>query len=272
MSGYRKLCLSVSKAKTFDQCRKKFFYQYILKLPSVLKDYNVLGSLVHYVLDCVFKKWIDTQYEGDLRQILVEVWGSCRESKEWKEAEQFDVIDQVRFYLIEYYKKYIVDHIKLGKPIKCECSFNLPLKIGQDLEVEVVGYIDRIDRVDYKTLLLLDYKTTNKVQYLDNFQLGVYVAACLHGPFKGYNINAAYVLLKHGMKLKSMKDATNRYIEQVDKMVNLAIEMDRVINITHEYSPSFSKLCDYCDFKERCYKETGGPRKVHQIKVGSDTW
>lgn len=272
MAKQRSLRLSVSKAKTFTQCKLKFYYQYILKLPTELKHYNAIGSLVHLVLELAFKKWIDYAYKADLKKLIVSVWQTCRDTKEWKDALTFDVVDEAKFYILGYYRKYMEEHYKLGKPIQCEPRFLLPLQIGSDLKVGILGYIDRIDKVDYKTLLVLDYKTTNKVQYLDNFQLGIYAAACLNGPFKGYNINAAYILLKHDMKLKRMKNPTERHINEVEKMVKIAKEMDQVVHFTKEYPPTFTKLCDYCDFRDRCYKDTGGPPKPSIDDVGEDSW
>jgi putative RecB family exonuclease len=272
MSEPRELRLSVSKAKTFDQCRRKFYYHYILKLPTILKDYNAIGSLVHLVLEITFKAWQASEYKAVLKQLLMEAWQQAQSSKEWQDAVSFGVTDKAKQYVIAYYKSYYAEAGPSSKPIRCEPAFTLPLKIGTDLKVSVVGYIDRIDQKDYKTLLLLDYKTTNKVQYLDFFQLGIYVAACLYGPYKGYNIEAAYVLLRHDMKLKEMKKPNDTYMKEVDKMVKIATEMDNTINQTKEYPPTFTRLCDYCDHQKRCYEETGGPSKQKQLCVGGDSW
>ena len=144
----RHLRLSVSKAKTFDQCRKKFYYQYILKLPTILKDYNAIGSLVHFILEYAFKKWILEEYKSDLKLLIIEGWRVSRETKEWKDAVVFNVTDKAKAYIMEYYRKYIEEQFKFGKPIHCEANFNLPIQIGSDLDIDIVGFIDRIDRVD----------------------------------------------------------------------------------------------------------------------------
>lgn len=268
----RHLRLSVSKAKTFKQCKRKFYYQYILKLPTELKNYNAIGSLVHLVLELAFKRWIEEGHKDNLRQLVIEAWKNCRGAKEWKDAEYFSVIDEAKNYILLYYKKYIEEHYKEGKPIKCEPQFFLPLVIDDYLKITITGFIDRIDRIDYKTIYVLDYKTTNKVQYLDNFQLGIYTAACLHGPYKGYNIKAAYILLKHAMKLKKMSNPVERYPSEVDKMVKIAKQMDKTVNFEKDYIPCYTKLCDYCDYKARCYEETGGPPRASLDTVGEDSW
>jgi ATP-dependent helicase/nuclease subunit B len=275
MSQLRKIKISVSKAKTFEQCKRKFYYQYILKLSTELKVYNALGSLVHLIFEKTFKKWLESNYQISLREAAQEAWQNCKGTKEWIDAEKFDSIKKAREYAVQYFKKYETEYMDESKPIRCEPKFVLPLQIDENLSAEVVGFIDRIDRIDNKKIWLLDYKTTNKVQYLDFFQLGIYTAACLHGPYRGYEIEAAYVLLKHGMKLKEMDSPNRTYMQEVEKMVKIVKEMDVTINETKLFPACFSKLCDYCDFQKRCYKDTGGPPKaVRQSfsKTGADTW
>lgn len=275
MNQPRKIKISVSKAKTFDQCKRKFYYQYILKLSTELKDYNALGSLVHLVLELTFTKWLESNYKTPLREVAQDAWQSCKGTKEWMDAEKFDLIKKARGYAVQYFKKYETEYMEESKPIRCEPKFVLPIRINESLVAEVVGFIDRIDRIDQKTIWLFDYKTTNKVQYLDFFQLGIYTAACLYGPYKNYKIEAAYVLLKHGMKLKEMSSPNETYIQEVEKMVKIVKEMDVTINETKLFPPCFTKLCDYCDFQSRCYKDTGGPPKMIPqsfSKTGADTW
>ena len=43
--------LSVSKTKTFLDCKKKYDFQYNLKIPSKSFDYHTLGKLIHSVLE-----------------------------------------------------------------------------------------------------------------------------------------------------------------------------------------------------------------------------
>ena len=43
--------LSVSKAKTFDQCKAKFKYQYIEKLPKKSWDFQIFGQFLHAILE-----------------------------------------------------------------------------------------------------------------------------------------------------------------------------------------------------------------------------
>ena len=251
--------LSVSKAKTFEHCRRQYYYQYILKLPKEVREHNAAGSLVHLVLETFFKAWIAAKYQGDMKALLQGCWSECSVSKEYEFALKFNLVGLAKQYVISYFKSYIDVEIKQTIPLECEPKFTLPIDISPTLGIEVIGYIDRIDKVNEKTIRVLDYKTVGKVQYLDNFQLGIYVAACMAGPYKGYDFEAAYILLKHGNKLRFMPDAGSAYLECLDKMVKVALDIESVTAGTqYNWPPHYTPLCNWCDYKLRCQNDLGG--------------
>src|ERR1700742_1293101 len=43
--------LSVSKTKSFNQCKKQYEFNYILKLPKKTRDYHIFGKFCHKVLE-----------------------------------------------------------------------------------------------------------------------------------------------------------------------------------------------------------------------------
>ena len=45
------LRISVSKAKTFDGCKKKFDFCYVQKLPRKDWDFHIFGKFCHSVLE-----------------------------------------------------------------------------------------------------------------------------------------------------------------------------------------------------------------------------
>lgn len=253
------LRLSVSKAKTFDHCRRQYYYQYVLKLPKEQHEYNAAGSLVHLVLETFFKRWIADKFKGEMKPLLQDSWSSSTDSEEYRNALRFNVVGLAKEYVISYFKHYIdVEFKEATVPLECEPRFKLPIDVSPTLGIEVIGFIDRIDKVNSNTIRVLDYKTTNKVQYLDFFQLGIYIAACLAGPYKGYNFEAAYILLKHGNKLKTMPDPMTGYLEAIDKMVKIALEIEQTSSDNYEWPPNETPLCGWCDFRQRCRQDLGG--------------
>lgn len=250
--------LSVSKAKTFEQCKRKFYYTYLLKLPRESNIYSAVGSAVHLVLELFFKRWIESKYLADMHKLMNETWKECQSSKEFDIARQFNVVDQAKQYVKAYFHYYIDVEFKTeAKPIKCEQSFSLPITIGDDLLIEIGGFIDRIDEIGPKKVRILDYKTTGKISYLDDFQLGIYVAAAQAGPYKGYDFEAAYILLKHGNRMRPMENANETYLQHLEQMIVIAQEIDEFVE-KGEWKPTYSPLCRFCEYRARCQSDTGG--------------
>ena len=76
------LNLSVSKAKTFKECKAKFRYTYIEKLPRKERDYHVFGKFLHEILE----KFHKMKLAGDTRldnKIISDAFKSA--FKNWRE-------------------------------------------------------------------------------------------------------------------------------------------------------------------------------------------
>jgi len=251
----KELRLSVSKVKTFDQCRRKYYYQYILKLPTSKNQYNALGSMVHLLLELMFKKWIASKYEASLPELLREAWFESQDSEEVTEATKYAVLDDAKGYAKQYCLHYLANEV--SKPVQCEPKFELPIQIGPSLRIRIKGFIDRIDKIGERKYIILDYKTNGSAKYLDDFQLGIYIAACLAGPYAGCSFDAAYILLKLNNDLKHMKNPNELYKKQVDKMVDFAIKIEEA-ETRQIFPPKPGPLCGFCEFKMKCMADTGG--------------
>jgi ATP-dependent helicase/DNAse subunit B len=64
--------LSASSTKTFEQCRRKYYYTYIEKLPKKNWAHLTLGTFCHRVLELFHKQWLT-----DKNLNLVELMGHC---------------------------------------------------------------------------------------------------------------------------------------------------------------------------------------------------
>lgn len=251
----KELKVSVSKVKTFAQCRRRYYYQYVLKLPTSKNQYNALGSMVHLLLEKMFKKWIASKYTTPLPFLLREAWFESQESDEAKEAIKFGVMDAAKGYAKQYCIHY--SEKEISRPVECEPKFVLPIQIGPGFRIKITGFIDRIDKLGPRKYAIYDYKTNKNSKYLDDFQLGIYVAACLAGPYAGCFFEAAYILLKLNNEKKYAIDINDCYRKQVDKMVDYAIKIEEA-ETRQIFPPTPGPLCDFCDFKQQCMQDTGG--------------
>jgi len=237
--------LSVSKTKTFLGCKKQYHFSYILKFPKKERDYHVLGSMTHKVLENFHNLYIsgsDLPFNKGMSKSFKEAYAEF-ESKCTPEIkkESFNIIDN--YLKIIYTQK---DHPLSGNVIGCEKSFSIPIKENIILN----GFIDRIQLDPDGVLHVGDYKTTKNKKYLVNdfFQLLTYCYALLLEDPSLEKIRASYILLKHNFEYVTQEFSREEVLKIKDKYINYA---DAIL-AEKEFEPNPTILCGYCDFLDDC--------------------
>lgn len=147
--------LSVSNVISYRRCPRCFFFNTMLKVPSLMSRSSALGTAVHAAL----KQLLDTYKQSDalppLDFLLTQFVSSLR-TQQLEEKDFLDALKQGELLLSEYY------HAK--KDVLPKDSFNeLNFKHSQVVveNVPLSGKIDRVDIIDNSTgeLRVVDYKT-----------------------------------------------------------------------------------------------------------------
>lgn len=257
------LKVSVSKAKTFSDCKKKFKYSYVLKLPKKDRDYLVLGSFCHKVLEVFHKSYMDGSklafheamniaYRSGLEEY------SKKMTKEIK-AECWEIINNYLKLISKNENKNIIQ-----KVIGCEKGFELLI----DGNILLNGSIDRIQVDDDNVVHVCDYKTTKNTKYLKNdyFQLLTYAYVLLSSNHSLDKIRASYVLLRHNFEYITKEFSREEILQVKDKICDYADKMIKESSFEANPSP----LCNYCDFVDIC--EEGQSNLNYKLKFGEVSW
>lgn len=237
--------LSVSKYKTYIQCKKKYNFQYIQKLPKEERDYLVFGKFLHAVLE-EFENKIIAGYNGPDNILMKECYKEI--FKEYKKLLTQEQKDEAFSILCEFLNRRasLVKSGSLPKTICTEKPFNI--NIGNDIILN--GFIDVIYKDVDGTILVSDYKTTNKIKYLqkDKLQLRTYSYVMFLENPELELIRCSYILLKHGFSTIDF-EFTRSDVMGIEEEYR-----DKVGEIRSEllYRPTVSPLCKYCDFVEHC--------------------
>ncbi|MFH1254895.1 MAG: UvrD-helicase domain-containing protein [bacterium] len=175
------------------------------------------------ILKLYEKSWIDDWYESKERKLERKKQG------------------------LEILKEFYAKH-KHGWPeaLFLEKAFNLKISDGEDLCV-VRGSIDRIDKCG-DGLKLVDYKTgkpKGKLGFEDKEQLFIYQLAA-EELFKQEVKSLAFYYLESNSEVEFSGSA-----KDLEKIKNKIISTVRLIK-QNEFSPSPSRLCDWCDFNRIC--------------------
>ena len=240
--------LSASSMKTYDQCPKKYYYNYITKEERRQWDHFDLGNLCHKTLEIFHLTYMsEGLFKGSLGKLMSYSFAEAR--KDFQNIDNKILVEAKE--LIQNYLKYIS---KNGMPMVKGVETNFNFNINENILIR--GFLDRVDILKDGRFHIVDYKTTKNTKYLEPFQLLIYGMWLKEQyPFME-KFKASYVLLRHNSKLKSYEFN----IEDVEKCKNKVIEYAKKIN-TSKYSDKWAPipgpLCKWCDFQKICPTQQG---------------
>jgi len=238
-----RLRLSFTRVDTFEQCPRRFRYQYVDGLPQAPAPQLSFGSSLHATLEWLYdrKHPVLPSLEETL-QALFDTWESAGYEDVDRE-EQLVAYAHARRIISDQHARIAQQGFRL--PVAVEAWFELPF----DDDVVVVGAIDRIDAHDDGTLHVVDYKTNRRArtrsQVRDSLQLAIYALAAedLYGRRPS---TVALDFIVPGVTVIVP-------IEELD----LAAVPRRIATVARriregEDTPTPNRLCDWCDFKDIC--------------------
>lgn len=255
------LRLSVSKVKCFDQCKKQFEFNYILKFPKKDHSYHIFGKFCHKALEWFHQQYIDgclLPYSTTMTDAFKAAWSEYKDkmTPEMKK-DCWEILNQ---YLCGVSKDK-----KNGLPfnvIGVEKRFEFP--IGDKIILN--GAIDVVRMSADNVLEVADYKTTKNKKYLkdDWFQLMTYGMVMLKERPELKKIRVSYILLRHEFEHLTREFSAKELLSVKQQYIDYAAK----ILAEKDYEPSPTNLCGWCDYLESC--EAG--QKQTRMFSGEVSW
>ena len=251
--------LSASRLKCFQECRLKFYFRYVERIPTVTNAALFIGSLVHKVL----QQWNLARWRGEpsdlesMRPVFDEHWTQDQpdDGIDWGSKTEDAVCDNTWNLLMHYFS---ATPIPTGeKPEAVEVVVERDL-LAHGLP-PLKGVIDLVRKggriVDFKTAARTP--TSGMVEHHNDVQLGCY--ALLYREATGHDESGFE--LHHLIKTKEPKlvvtplsplnpDQTRRLLRQMDSYVQGVMVEDFV--------PSPGQHCSWCDYFGQCRAWKGG--------------
>ena len=246
-TGFINKHLSFSRLKRYEACPRSFELHYVRELPSEPNDALRFGSLLHAVLERLYRWVIEEEYEGRFDEeravaIYRDEWAHSGLTGITTYQEGLDIL---RAYLRD---NPLVDHRNV---LAVEQEFRLP--VGS---FEVLGYCDRVDRVDDETIAVVDYKTNRLIftreEVESDLQLTVYFMAARQLWPWAKNVRLAFSLLRHGIRMETVR-TEEQLAAARDYIVSLAEQTEKATAFPARLNPN----CIYCDHRRQCpaYRE-----------------
>ena len=258
---------SPSSINTFRQCPRKYYYQYIQRLPTTSSIHLVRGNIVHGALEEFFSLDLAPAVNDGfaLKTILLEFFKNNWRSKE-KEISKFKLSEEaIKFYYEEsismlevWFDNFNTKLSILARTHGINQAFKmLTPRVEEEYlstKLGVRGFIDAIHEFNDKTTIL-DYKTSSKDTVTPEYRLQLAIYALLY--LEKHNKlpdNLVINFLKFGEK----------FIEVNDELIELAkneiknVHEKTITMSINDYPKNITPLCKWsngqCDFYDTCFK------------------
>lgn len=228
---------SPSRLHVFQTCARRYYYQYVIKLPTKQGAAQSVGISLHGALEEVQQAGgvERTGLDGALA-LLAARWES--EGFETPEAEA-EARKKAEALLAAYLARF-------GE------GPGVPVLIEQKLEaryqdVPLLGIVDRVDRHPDGTLELIDYKSGRKA-----------ITPAVEQQLAIYRFLVAQKLGETPARVAIHHLATNERIpversaEEWEVLLARAARDARAIEAEENFDPCTGRHCEWCDFNHRC--------------------
>lgn len=269
------LQLSVSKAKVFDECKLKYHYQYIKKLPKKERDYHILGKFVHEILENFQQTLIDfpdtdpTLLMGRCYKWSAYKWGDkIKKETLTVKKEKTTIHKEAKKICQDYLNKIIYSTSKVT-------DLEKPFYLAIDGRILIIGYIDLIQIDEDGVLHVADYKTSKNKKYVKNdfFQLKTYALVMFLENPELEKIRLSYIMLRLNSEYIT-QEVTREDVLPVEKYFR---EKTDEIQEEKLWRPEPNFMCKFCDFLEHCssgknYLQSIGKLPDELASIGKVSW
>ena len=233
--------ISYTDLETFDSCPLKYYYRKILRMPSPPSPHQLLGQVIHAVLESGARSMMDGEV-SNLETLVSDFegrWGKVRLA----DPDQKERMGQRGAELLD---KYMIMQAKLdGFPAVLEKFFEIELS-----SAKLTGRIDRVDKTE-TGLRVIDYKTGKKGNKLDkDLQLPIYSLACKE-LFGEYPSELMFMFLGDGAEYSMSSDPSS--LDTVKAEIEQKVE---AIN-SSDFSATPGKPCRLCEYARICPAKAG---------------
>lgn len=261
---------SPSSINTFKQCSRKYYYQYIEKLPPLPNIHQVRGNIAHSALELFynldFSSFDEENYPQKTHFTMQKLFLSCWNSYRPRLQELGLSQDQEQFYfeetmlmLMNWTNHFVEDlsQVMKSQNLSLQEAFRQLTPLREQKYVSdnysVQGFIDAIHQIG-EEVHLIDYKTNSSFEFKDSIklQLGIYSLLYFekHGKMPS---RVGIFFLRH--KLKMMK-VDESLLELAKKEIELIHQHTSSKEHIQDYPRTVSGLCKWstghCDFYDVC--------------------
>jgi RecB family exonuclease len=242
MAEFTNAHLSYSRLSRFEQCPLSFKLHYIERRQAEPGLALRFGKAVHAVLEILVREHMAEERIGPLSEE--------RALELWQEAWAKEGLTGVEVFGegVEILQRFVRDQGALDHQDVLAVEKEFRLEVGP---FTVLGFIDRVDRVDDETVEVIDYKSNRMLftreEVDSSLQLSLYELAVRQSWPWAKRVKLSFWMLRHEVRQETARteeqlEAARRYVETMGRMTEEATDFPARLNLN----------CIYCDHKQGC--------------------
>lgn len=234
--------LSFTKLSRYEQCPLSYRMHYLDRLESKPGVPLLFGSAVHEVLEGLVDEHVLEERVGPLsKDRAAELWQEAWANSGMSGLDVFrEGLELVHRFVRE---QGVLEHHDV---LAVEKQFQFTIGGFQ-----VIGYLDRVDRVDDETVEVIDYKSNRRLFTREetdaSLQLSLYHLAALKLWPWAKKVRLTYWMLRHGVR-----QTTERTPKDVESTRRYVGTLGTTIAKAREFPARLNANCVYCDHRQHC--------------------
>lgn len=262
--------LSVSRLRLFEECPRAFYFRYVEKDKDPIPentDAPDFGKVIHAVLEGYYLE--DVLLEGysgpiETEKLLGRYRTLVRDG--YHELAPGLVADLTAYQEgLQILRTYARSHPFVDHMVTLDVEREFRLPVGR---TSILGYIDRVEKVDDETVRIIDYKTNRRLyrreELEDDLQMSVYGwAARVLYPW------ARKVEFEFEMLRFDARQRTVRTLEQLDDVSGYVEDLGGRTETEEKWPAKLNPNCSYCASRRRCDAYERALKKGHEVTRAS---
>jgi len=261
---------SPSSINTFKQCPRKYYYQYVEKLPTIPNIHQIRGNIAHSTLERFYdidvSSFTEQNYSHKFKEIvqslLLHHWNNdYQRLYELKMSK-----DQLKFYFEETMMMVMnwvgqtineIEEIIKTEKISVQDAFIKVTPIREEKYVSdnysVQGFIDAIKHLE-EEVHIIDYKTNSNFDFKDSIKLQLAIYSLLYQEKHGILPSKVGIFfLRHKLKMMNVDE---ELLKLAKREIELIHAHTSITENKKDYPRTITPLCKWstgkCDFYETC--------------------
>jgi putative RecB family exonuclease len=263
---------SHSRLSSFENCKKKFQFRYILNIPAETEGIEAfVGKRVHEVLERLYR-FVGNDQVPSLPKVIERYHALFEEHYDAQRVRVVKAgmdVDHYRELGVHCLREFYRRHYPFDADETLGLEHRVVFQLNGDERYGIQGIIDRVVRAKDGVVEIQDYKTGAYVPSQKQLDADRQLALYQIGVSRELGSDTPIRLVWHYLA-KRQKRTSTRSPEQLESLCQETIALIDRIGATRDYPATKNNLCNWCEYKGICPAWGGRPPALPEARSSGE--